>query len=280
MLGSPGDRVLEGIEGVRTRYWMERSNFFVALFLAITLGTAAPAEPIPVKHIQNPMHRLMVARSEDGKIIANGEFSQVVQGDEVTMRLTYRFVDGSINDETTTYTQRGTFRLVRSHLIQQGPFFVKPVDFAVEAATGIATSRTADRNGNLRVDSEHIHLPDDLANGFVGTLLLNVPHNTAPFRVGMLAPVRGGRLIRLLISPEGEQPFHTKGQTLKATVFRIHPELGGIVGMIAPLIGLQPKDVMVWVLEGEEPAVVRIVGQLGGYGPVVSSELEGISFAK
>ena len=27
-------------------------------------------------------------------------------------------------------------------------------------------------------------------------------------------------------------------------------------------------------------AVVRIVGQLGGYGPVVSSELEGTSFGK
>ncbi len=63
-------------------------------------------------------------------------------------------------------------------------------------------------------------------------------------------------------------------------MFRIHPELGGIVGVIARLIGLQPKDVMVWVLEGEEPAVVRIVGQLGGYGPVVSSELEGASFGR
>ena len=67
---------------------MERSNFFVAAFLAITLGTAAPAEQISVKHIQRPMHRFMVARSEAGKIIASGEFSQVVQGDEVTMRLT------------------------------------------------------------------------------------------------------------------------------------------------------------------------------------------------
>ena len=63
-------------------------------------------------------------------------------------------------------------------------------------------------------------------------------------------------------------------------MFRIHPELGGIVGVIASLIGLQPKDVMVWVLEGEEPAVMRIVGQLGGYGPVVSSELDGSSFGK
>jgi len=259
---------------------MERSNFFVAIFLVITLGTAASAERISVRHIQSPMHRFMVARSENGKIIANGEFSQVVQGDEVTMRLTYHFVDGSIDDETTTYKQGGTFRLIRNHHIQNGPFFVKPVDFAVEAATGIATTRTTDKDGKIHVESEHMDLPDDLANGFVGTLLLNVPHNTTPFRVGMLAPVGGGRLIHILISSEGEQPFQTTGQTLKATVFRIHPELGGIVGVIARLIGLQPKDVMVWVQEGEEPAVVRIVGQLGGYGPVVNSELEGTSFGQ
>jgi hypothetical protein len=259
---------------------MERSNIFLAAFLAITLGTAALAEPISVRHIQRPMHRFMAARSGAGKIIASGEFSQVVQGDEVTMRLTYHFVDGSIDDETTTYRQQGTFRLVCNHHIQQGPFFVKPADFTVETSTGIATSRTTDRNGRIHVESEHMDLPDDLANGFIGTLLLNVPQNTAPFRVRMLAPVGGGRLIHILISPEGEQQFHTEGQTLKAAVFRIHPELGGIVGVIAPLIGLQPKDVMVWVLEGEEPAVVRIVGQLGGYGPVISSELEGTSFVK
>jgi hypothetical protein len=259
---------------------MERSIFLVAASLVITLGTAAPAEQISVRHIQSPMHRFMVARSEAGKIIANGEFSQVVQGDEVTMRLTYHFIDGSIDDETTTYRQQGTFRLVSNHHIQKGPFFVKPVDFTVEAATGIVTSRTTDKNGKVHVESEHMDLPDDVANGFVGTLLLNVSHTTTPFRVGILAPVGGGRLVRILVSLEGEQPFHTTGQTLTATVFRIHPELGGIVGVIAPLIGLQPKDVMVWVLEGEEPAVVRIVGQLGGYGPVVNSELEGTSFGK
>jgi hypothetical protein len=259
---------------------MRRNDFLVAAFWVITLGTAASSEPISVKHIQRPMHRFMVARSEAGKIIASGEFTQVVQGDEVTMRMIYRFSDGSIDDEATTYTQQGTFQLGRNHHIEEGPFFAKPVDFAVDASTGIATSRTTDKNGNVHVESEHMALPDDLANGFVGTLLLNVPPNTAPFRVGMLAPVSSGRLIRLLISAEGEQPFQTGGQTLEATVFRIHPELGGIVGVIAQLVGLQPKDVMVWVREGEEPAVVRIIGQLGGYGPVVSSELEGTSFGK
>ena len=222
----------------------------------------------------------MVARSETGKVIARVEFTETVQGDEVTMRLTYHFLDGSIDDEATTYRQQGTFRLVRNHHIEQGPFFAKPVDFAVEAATGTATTRTVDKNGKIHFESEHISLPDDLANGFVGTVLLNVPPNTAPFRVGILAPVFGGRLIRILISQEGEQPFQKTGQALKATVFRIHPELGGFLGMIAKLLNLQPKDVMVWVLEGEKPAVMRIVGQLGGSGPVLSSELDGASFRK
>jgi hypothetical protein len=137
-----------------------------------------------------------------------------------------------------------------------------------------------EKNGKIRVESTHIDLPDDLTNGFVGTLLVNVPPNTAPFRVGILVPVFGGRLIRILISSDGEQPFQKAGQTLEATVFRIHPELGGFLGMIATLVGIQPKDVMVWVLEGEKPAVMRVVGQLGGFGPVISSELEGTSFGK
>jgi len=261
-------------------YLMGRPKFFVAAFWMMVLGAAASAQPIAVKHIQRPMHRFMVARSEDGKIIANGEFTQVVQGDEVTMRMTYKFLDGSLDEEMTTYSQRGTFRLIRNHHVQKGSFFQKQVDYMIEKDKGMATRRTVDKDGKTHDGSAHIDLPDDVANGFVGTLLLNVANDTAPFRVGIIAPVGMGRLIRILISQEGEQPFHMAGQTLKATVFRIHPELGGIVGVIAPLIGLQPKDVMVWVLEGEEPAVVRIVGQLGGYGPVVSSELEGTSFGK
>ena len=259
---------------------MERRSVVVAALMVTTTATALPAQQIAVVHIQRPMHRFMVARSEDGKTLANGEFWQTVQGDEVTMRFTYRFVDGSVDDETTTYRQQGMFRLVRDHHLQKGPFFRKPIDFTIEAITGIVTSRTVDKKGKMHVDSKHMALPDDLANGMVGTLLLNVPHNKRPFRVGMLVPVGGGRLVPLLISPEGEQTIQLVGHSLKAAVFRVHPELGGIVSMIARLIGMQPKDVVVWILEGEEPAVLVVLGQLGGYGPVVSSDLIGDSFKK
>ena len=98
----------------------------------------------------------MVARSETGEIIAHVDFTETVQGDEVTMRLTYHFLDGSLDDETTTYSQRGTFRLVRNHHVQNGPFFATPVDFTVEAATGTVTTRTADKDGN-DTRREHAH---------------------------------------------------------------------------------------------------------------------------
>ena len=129
------------------------------------------------------------------------------------MRMTYRFVDGSIDDETTTYMQQGTFRLIQDHHIEKGPFFSRPIDFTVDAGNGIAISRTTDKNGRMRVESKHIKMPNDLANGIVGTLLLNVSNNTTPFREGMLAPVGGGRLIQLLISSEGEQTVRLSGQT-------------------------------------------------------------------
>ena len=259
---------------------MERRSLLFAAFLVTTLTTALPAEPVAVKHIQRSMHRSMVARSETGAVLATGDFTQVVQGDEVTMHLTYSFQDGSIDDETNTYRQQGAFRLLRYHHLQKGPFFSKPVDFTVEAPTGTMSFRTVDRKGRIQVESKHMDLSDDLANGFVWTLLLNVPHNTRPFRVGMLAPVGGGRLVPLLISPDSEQTVQLRGQTFKAMVFRIHPELSGFLRVIARMLGLQPKDVMVWVLEGDEPAVAVVIGQLGGYGPVISSDLVGSSIEK
>src|SRR5579863_5353217 len=85
----------------RARYLMDRSRLLFAVFLTISSATAAQAERISVKHIELPRHEFMVARSETGKNIAQVEFTEDVQGDEVTMRLTYHFWDGSIDDEAT-----------------------------------------------------------------------------------------------------------------------------------------------------------------------------------
>ena len=50
------------------------------------------------------------------------------------------------------------------------------------------------------------------------------------------------------------------------------------LGLLAPVVGKQPDDLSVWILEGETRMVVREVGQLGEGGPLVSIEMAGTTF--
>ncbi len=116
------------------------------------------------------------------------------------------------------------------------------------------TIHTIDKDGKEKVETSHIDLPHNVSNGFIGTMLLNASPKAEPFKLGLVAPTGKGRLIQLSIDVAGEEPFSpVYGVRRKATVFRIHPELGGVAGVVAPVIGKQPKDVFVWVLEGDVP---------------------------
>jgi hypothetical protein len=265
----------------RSDHLPNRTIRSLALTLVLTTVAAVGiAEPIAVRQTQGATRGFLVMHSEDGKVIAYGELSQVAHGERLTTRLIYRFRDGSIDDDITTYTQHETFKLVSDHHIQKGPYFPNPSDYTVDVASGNVTSRTIDKDGKEKVEVNHFDLPSDVYNGMVGTILLNAAHNAPEFKVGMLAPAGKGRLVKLAISPDSEGTFHQVGVALKATIFRIKVDLGGVAGVIAPVIGKQPKDTMVWVLEGEVPGFVRQVGQLYEGGPVVSIELSGTSFPR
>ncbi|WP_446743541.1 hypothetical protein [Silvibacterium acidisoli] len=259
---------------------MKRINIIAAVISWALLGAVAHADPMVVRRLQRPFRQTMVVRSEGGSILANGEFSQTVEGDMVTMHLIYHFLDGSMDEETTTYRQQNTFQLVRDHHVQQGPFFTRPFDFEVDADAKTATSWTTDSNGAVNINTRDMRLPPDLANGFIGSLLLNAAENTKAFNTEMVVPFNGGRLVRLRVSRENGLSLVSDGKNLKVTVYRIHPNLGGFIGVLAGLLGLKPKDVNVWITQGDEPVVIRTIGQLGGYGPVVIADVKETSFTR
>ncbi len=100
---------------------------------AILLACAAMLQPnallgdtIPVRHTEGLMHGFLVLRTLDDKAIADGQLTQDAQGDHVTAHLIFRFKDGSMYEDTTIFSQRGTFRLLSNHLIQRGPSFKQP----------------------------------------------------------------------------------------------------------------------------------------------------------
>ena len=257
-----------------------RCTLAAALVLSAASATPATADPIPVRHTQGAVHGFLVVRSQAGAILGYGEFTQIADGDRVTAHLVYRFRDGSLDDETTVYTQGKTFQLVSDHHVQRGPFFAKPSDITV-AANGDITTITPTKGGEPKTETQHIDLPPDVSNGMIGTLLANVDPAAPPFKLGMVVPSAGkGRLIHLAITPGEQASFTVAGSRRKATVFRMKIDLGGVAGVVAPIIGKQPSDIFLWVLEGDPPLFVREVGQLSEGGPIVSIEFAGTSFPR
>ncbi len=237
----------------------------LGLFLTVTLfGLNLHADPISVRHPQGASHGFLALKTLDGKRIAIGDATSVAQGERITSRLIFRFRDGSIDDDTTIFSQRGTVRLISDHHIQHGPSFPNPVDVFIDAATGQITSHTEDG----KITQEHLDLPPDVANGLPPNLLLNILPTTPETTLSYVAPTAKPRLVHLVIKPGGKVPFTIGGSHREATDYIIRVELGGLAGVIAPLMGKQPADYHVWIYAGTTPAFIREEGQLYLGGPI------------
>jgi hypothetical protein len=251
-----------------------RSVVAALLFACATLSCPASilAEPVAVRYAEGLVHGFLSLRSLDGTLVANGDLIQVARGDRVTARLIFRFKDGSLSDETAVFSQRGHFRLLSSHLVQKGPTFPKPLDASIDGASGQVTVRYVD-DGKQKVEAEHLELPPDLANGMILTLLKNVRPGAPPASLSMVAYTPKPRLVKLALSVAGEDRFATGGSARKATHYVVKIEIGGLTGLIAPLVGKQPPDSHVWVLGGEAPAFVKSEAPMFLGGPVWRIEL-------
>jgi hypothetical protein len=79
--------------------------------------------------------------------------------------------------------------------------------------------------------------------------------------------------VKVAISPHGEEPFSLVGSHRKAMRFVLKIELGGVAGVVAPLIGKAPPEVQIWIIGGLAPAFVREEGPLYQGGPVWTIQL-------
>jgi hypothetical protein len=231
------------------------------------------AEPVVVRHPEGIVHGFLVLRSLDGKTVADGDLIQNVRGNRVTTRLTYHFKDGSTQDETAVYTQARQFKLVSDHLVQKGPAFPKPLDMSIDVATGQVTVRYTDGHGQQKTESEHLALPADLANGLILTLMKNVRADALPHAFSYVAATPKPRLVKLVPSAAGEDPFSTGGSARRATHYTLKVDIGGVTGLLAELLGKEPPDSHVWILGGEAPAFVKSEQFLYLGGPILRTEL-------
>jgi hypothetical protein len=256
---------------------MIRSLQIVAAVLLIGFSILAPnpmpAEPIAVRHTEGLIHGFLVLRTLDGNALAEGDLIQVSRGNRVSTRLLFRFKDGSVHDETAVFSQRGSFHLWSYHLIQKGPAFQHPIEVKIDVSSGMVTVTSADDKGIEKMTSDHLDLPPDLANGLVTTILKNMPPDIKQAKVSMLAANPKPRLVKLAITPQGEETFTVSGAPRKAMHYVVKVEIGGAAGLIAPIIGKQPADIHVWILGDAVPAFVKMEGPLYYGGPIWRIEL-------
>ena len=151
----------------------------ILLLVWAPLQPTAKADPVPVRAVAGTIHGFLELRSEDGQVVASGDSFQIVRGNRVTSRTLFHFKDGSIDDETTVFSQRHTFQLISDHRIQKGPSFPHPMDVLIDVQTGQVTVHSTGKDGKEEVKTDHLDLPPDLANGLVPVVLQNLPPNAA-----------------------------------------------------------------------------------------------------
>ena len=245
------------------------------LFVAILLQPGpSSAEPIPVRYPEGTTHGFLALRTLEGKLLASGELTEVVHGNRVVSHLVFRFKDGSVDDDTAVFYQRGTFRLISDHHVQKGPSFPHPTNVSINASTGQVTVRYQDKDRE-KVETDHLDLPSDLANGMLLNLLKNISPDTKETKVSYVGAAPKPRLVHLAITPNGKETFSVAGTRHKATLFAVKIEIGGITGMLAPLLGKQPADTKVWVVGEGAPAFVRADQALYVGGPIWSIQITG-----
>jgi hypothetical protein len=260
---------------VAARLELAPFQLVAVLLICTCLFSAAPAlaDPVAVRYKEGLLHGFLSVSTLDGNPIGTGDLTQVAHGDRVSSHLDLRLKDGSRQEETTVFSQRGSFCLISYHLTQQGPAFKTPTDLWIAASTGQVTVQYTDDAGKGKTVSERMKLPPDLANGLVPTLLKNLRADSTQLEVSMVVATPKPRLVKLSISTHSNDKFSVVGWGREAIDYTVKVDLGGIAGVVAPIIGKQPPDTHIWILGGDAPAFIKSEVLAFAGGPIWRIEL-------
>jgi hypothetical protein len=240
----------------------------LALLLGLFSGFASAAdlaaEPVSVRYLEGVTRGFPVLRSATGELLARGDLAQVARGDRVENRLTFRFLDGSLYDETVVFRQAAVFTLLRYGIVQRGPSFPEQLEASVDRDTERYHVRyRADEDSPEELLTGSFSLPMDAYNGLLTTVLKNLPPGAAQ-SVQIVAFTPKPRLVTMRLAPVGHEIVPAGASAVEATRYVMKPQLG----LFASLLVVDPPDLKCWVARGEIPGFIRFEGPLYFMGPV------------
>jgi hypothetical protein len=246
-------------------------EWFTGLVAMVLLGSSCTmqGQTLKLRFRTASEHGFFVLRDPAGAIIASGEATQVLSRHRITLHVVFHFRDGSIDDETTLYSQgEETMRLISDRHIQRGKSFPHPCDVMIDVTNQQVSFRDLSKSTNQST-TEHMDLPPDTSNGLLMPLIQNMQANT-PIEVSYVALAPKPRMVKLAIAKGGDDQFTVGGRSYKAAKYDVKVHIGGVAGVVAPVIGKQPPDTYAWVTESRVPAVIRLDSALYTDGPIWS----------
>jgi hypothetical protein len=243
----------------------------LAMLVALLSASGLEAAPVEVRFHEGVTHGLLALRSTSGATVALGDLLQTSQGDRVESRMTFHFKDGSLYDESVTFSQQQVFTMVAYRLVHRGPSFPEAVDVSLDRRTAHYTVRSTSK-GKEDVSDGRIELPPDVYNGMVAMLLKNLPPGRSE-TVHFIAFTPTPRLIQVELVVAGNQQVLVGDQARQAVLYAVKPKLGAVLGFFATLIGKTPADYACVILTTDVPAFVRCDGPLFLKGPIWRIEL-------
>ena len=232
---------------------------FATAAVMFILCLPAFCQPVAVRHVQGYIHGFLVVKDLSQKILASGDITQTPTGNQVTAVFRLRFRDGSLYEETSVFSQRQVYRLLRYKEIQKGPSFKTPMTVSLDTGSGTVNIRDTDKDGKETTIVKHLSLPPDLANGIVTTLLNDVDPKIET-TLSMLVFTPEPRVVKLRISAVGQEAFSIGGFGNKAYHYVVKIDIGGVSGVVAKVAGKQTPPIQMWVAGGDAPVFLKSEG--------------------
>jgi hypothetical protein len=218
-------------------------------------------EPIPVRYSEGTVHGFLELQTAAGTTLAHGDLLQVPRDRGIESRMVFHFADSSVFDERVTFTQHGVFVMQDYHLVQKGRAFENDLEVTLSRNGQYVVKTKSHKDGEEKQFTGTLDLPPDTYNGMVITIAKNlVPRDTQTVHIVAFTPKP--RIVGLEFAPSGRQAVVLGRHRETAVHYKLKPKLGGVVKLVASVLGKMPPDSDAWIVTDDVPAFVRYQGPM------------------
>lgn len=224
-------------------------------------GRPLASAAVPVRFTEGTVHGFLELTTRAGVLLSHGDLLQLARNGGISSRMVFHLVNGSLFEESVTYTQHDVFTMQTYHLVQVGPAFDEDLDATLSRTGSYVVRIKSHKDGREQEYAGSLALPGDVYNGMIGTIAKNIPTQQSSM-IHVVAFMPEPRIVAVELVPSGADAVKIGGREEAAVDFTIKPKLGLFVRLGAQLIGKMPADSHLVIITDDVPAFVRSEGPM------------------